>query len=415
MSLINQMLEDLEQRRQAPTARLPAQLRAFPATSRPAAWRRYGVAGGLLAVLLAGALLWHPWRHRAVAKAAAPAVPVTRVVAPAPAVPSPKVAVATPQLAAPQSAVAQPAAIQPTVPQPVAPHLAIPDTGRMQAAATSPAALPARLPPVTRAASPAPAGRAGQSLTTAGSVSKAPGHHRHPALGTPEGRPSRAARHRHPDRPVALPAAAAPAAVRLVPPVAIKQVSPQQQADADYLRAVDLLQNGHLADAENTLQAALLIDAGNVRARQLLVSLAVQAGNYPHAEAILADGLRSHPDQLPFVIMLARLQVERRAPAEALATLARGAAAGAHNAEYLAFRATVLQTLGRHTEAIRFYRQALALAPQSGAWWMGLGLSLQANRQYAEARQAYLAAKQSGELSAGLLAFIDQKLRQLPG
>lgn len=288
-------------------------------------------------------------------------------------------------------------------------------TGRTLPAATPSVAPPTQLSPVSRAATPLPTVRAGQPHTPAGRGAEALGHRRHPAPGAPEGWPNRAAGHRHPERPVAPPVAAVPAAAGFASPMAIKQVSPRQQADADYLRAVDLLQNGHLADAENALQAALLLDSGNMQARQLLVSLAMQAGNYQHAEAILAEGLRSHPDQLPFVIMLARLQVERRVPAEALATLTRASAAGAHNAEYLAFRATVLQTLGRHPEAIRFYRQALALAPQTGAWWMGLGLSLQANRQYAEARQAYLAAKQSGELSASLLAFIDQKLRQLPG
>ena len=55
-----------------------------------------------------------------------------------------------------------------------------------------------------------------------------------------------------------------------------------------------------------------------------------------------------------------------------------------------------------------------SLVPQAGVWWMGLGISLEADGRGAEARDALQRAKATGTLSPELAAFVEQKLRQLP-
>jgi MSHA biogenesis protein MshN len=53
------------------------------------------------------------------------------------------------------------------------------------------------------------------------------------------------------------------------------------------------------------------------------------------------------------------------------------------------------------------------LAPRAGLWWMGMGISLQADNRSAEALDAFRRAKSAGGLSPDLLAFVDQRMKQL--
>jgi len=59
------------------------------------------------------------------------------------------------------------------------------------------------------------------------------------------------------------------------------------------------------------------------------------------------------------------------------------------------------------------WRSALRIAPSAGVWWLGLGISLQAAEQPKEALDAYTRAKSAGNLAPELLAFLDQRLKQL--
>ncbi len=110
-------------------------------------------------------------------------------------------------------------------------------------------------------------------------------------------------------------------------------------------------------------------------------------------------------------MVLARLQLEKGGPA--LETLMTTLPYAGGSAEYQAFLAGVLQREQRHTEAAQYYREALKLAPRNGVWWMGLGISLQADMHLPEAREAYRRARASNGLSPELQAFIDRKIDSL--
>ena len=81
--------------------------------------------------------------------------------------------------------------------------------------------------------------------------------------------------------------------------------------------------------------------------------------------------------------------------------------------DYLARLAGLLQRQARHREAIDNYQAALRLAPGSGVWLMGLGISLQAVNRNSEAQEAFRRARSSNTLNPELQAFVDQRLKQL--
>jgi len=74
--------------------------------------------------------------------------------------------------------------------------------------------------------------------------------------------------------------------------------------------------------------------------------------------------------------------------------------------------AALLQRAEQHKKAIEHYQAALHLA-SSGAWQMGLGISLQAEGRLAEAQEAFGQAKISNELGPDLSTFVEQRLRMI--
>ena len=62
-------------------------------------------------------------------------------------------------------------------------------------------------------------------------------------------------------------------------------------------------------------------------------------------------------------------------------------------------------------EAADHYQAALKRSPGNGVWWMGLGISLQAQSLRTQARDAYLQAQAAG-LAPELQEFVQRRLAQ---
>jgi MSHA biogenesis protein MshN len=193
----------------------------------------------------------------------------------------------------------------------------------------------------------------------------------------------------------------------------VHEMTPQQLAENEYRRAIGLLNQGHLPEAQSGLEAALKLDPTHTAARQGLLGMLLAAKKTDEAERLLQDGLDINPNQPGFALALARLQADRGDTATAIATMQKSEAAAQSSPDYLATLAALLQRATRHAEAVEHYQAALKLAPQSGIWWMGLGISLQALDRGAEARDAFTRAKSSSNLTPELQAFVEQRLQQL--
>lgn len=109
----------------------------------------------------------------------------------------------------------------------------------------------------------------------------------------------------------------------------------------------------------------------------------------------------------------ARLQVERGDVRGAIDTLERSLPEASGRADYHAFLAALLQRDEQHKPAVEHYLVAVQRSPQTGVWWLGLGISRQALQQNAEAQEAFKRARASNTLSAELNAFVDARLAQL--
>lgn len=205
------------------------------------------------------------------------------------------------------------------------------------------------------------------------------------------------------------PRAHAPASIDKQPHVS----TPAERAENEFRKATALLNQGRVAEAMDGFRSSLQQDGGHAAARQALVGLLLENRRIDEAQQLLQEGLALKPDGSAYAMLLARIQVERGDVQGAHNLLTRHAAGAANNADYHAFDAALLQRLGRHKEAVAGYQTALRLAPGAGVWWMGMGISLQAENRGTEALDAYRRARAAGGLSPDLLSFIDQRVKQL--
>lgn len=188
-------------------------------------------------------------------------------------------------------------------------------------------------------------------------------------------------------------------------------LSSQQKAENEYRRALTNLQDARVSEAIAGLEHAVYLYPRHDAARQTLVSLLIEGGRRAEAIRHLTFATSLDPRQTNMAMLLARLQLE--SGGNALDSLQRSLPYAESNPEYRALLAGVLQRANRHKEAVDHYQAAVRLQPGNAVWWMGMGISLQADKRNAEARIAFQRARDSGRLAPELQAFVERRLQQL--
>lgn len=189
-------------------------------------------------------------------------------------------------------------------------------------------------------------------------------------------------------------------------------VQPRDRADAAYRKAIAAVNQGRVNEALETLRDVLRMDGLHVASRQLLVRLLLEAGRGDEAAQALQEGLQGQPAQTGWAMSLARLQVDRGDLAGAAQTLQHSLPAAFGNADYLGFAGHLQQRLGHGKQAADLYQAATRLSPDDGRWWLGLGLAMESEGRNDQALAAFQRARQCGNLGRELAALVEQKLRQ---
>jgi MSHA biogenesis protein MshN len=358
MSLINQMLKDLEARR-APAAGMEAVLDGV--NIRADHTSRRGHVAWLLVIALAGVsmyLFWDRWQSEMTSAHPASAM-LPAFSAPDTAPPTAGIAAAeaieTPS--APQASVTAP--LETTRPDAPAPEVAA--VAPVEESVTAVADSPLVTPPA-----PVPAVTSQPVVTTESRVEKTP-------------RPLNAA----------------------------------QRAALVYETAARDLRHGLSDRAETGLREALAIDPEHRDARMALAALYVNADRRAEAEDLLIDGLTRAPAFAAFAQLYGRMLMERGADQDAIAVLERARPAINADPDYHALLAALYQRRGDHAQAARVYRDLVQVRPGAAVWWMGFGMSLEGLADRDGALNAFRRARAGNGLTQDLLRFVDQRIARL--
>lgn len=423
MSVINKMLQDLDKRHAAPNPAAPAgpdsgnlaqQVRPVKSShvGSNLFWR---LMGGVMVVVVAW-VIWVMWQimprpvvtdlaYQWLAKARTASQPAAVTAA----VPAP----ASESVPANAAAAPQPPALAPAAPPPVV-------VGTAPMAATIAKAAPPEsakldmlrlatelLTPISsRSARPVPPARTTDRQTIA-AVKLGP------RAETITARLAEPAPRNEAPAPRARKAGAAPDTGSIDKRI---DITPRERAESEFRRAMSQVNQGRMAEGMEGLRATLAADSAYELARQTLVALLLEAKRTDEAAGLLQAGLAINPANIGYAMLLARIHVERGDPGSALALLQKfetTAKSSAASAEYHAFVAALYQRLGRHIEAVEQYQGALRLAPGTGAWWVGLGISQEALSRPKDATDSFHRAKGTGNLNAALVAYVERRLQQL--
>lgn len=368
MSIINRMLQELDRRQGTsdPDATLAmSQVRSVPAARKDREW-----FWRIIAVLMIAAVGWVGWiawqlqpRAPVVTEQAFRAAENARKAAPVAVVKAPEQR-PTAESMPPEKPAAQPA----------------PETLKLAAEIQKPVPDRRAKPAKKEAAVPAPAAKAKE----------------------PEAK----------ENPEAASKAAAPVA-----PVAAKvekrdrAPTPEERAEAEFRRGAALLNQGRVAEAEESFRAAIASHPGHEPARQALIALNLEQRRIDEARRLLEEGVALNPANVRFATVLARIFIERKDYTAALE--ATNGVREQPDSELQVIRGTALQRLGRQAEAAEAYRASLRGAPQNGGAWMALGISLEALGRKPEAAEAFKRAAGSASLGTDARDYAGQKAKQL--
>lgn len=189
----------------------------------------------------------------------------------------------------------------------------------------------------------------------------------------------------------------------------VKPISAAEKAENAFREGAIAMEQGNQALAEQKLRLTLKHNTRHAKAYELLAGVLISSGRSADGQRVLADSLARLPGHAQLSSLLARLYVDQGRDAEAIRVLEQAQKKNTLNAQLMSFRAAMYQRGGRYTDAAKAYRDALTVVPNEGKWWVGLAISLEAQRDWTGARSAYEKA-QKANLSPQLAQYAQQRL-----
>lgn len=149
------------------------------------------------------------------------------------------------------------------------------------------------------------------------------------------------------------------------------------------------------------------------QSREMLAKLLIQQGEPERAMQVVDLGLTIAPRRNGYKKVKARLLLNQGQAADAATLLSDNRPSVTDDVEYHDLLATGLLSSAAYEQAALSYQALLAIDSQPGRWWYGLAASLDAQGQSRQAAQAYEQALRREDLGAALRQGSQQRLQAI--
>ncbi len=191
------------------------------------------------------------------------------------------------------------------------------------------------------------------------------------------------------------------------------ELSLEQRVAMYKRRGFQALEQNQPSQARVEFAKALQLEHQAHEVREQLAALVYASGDLARAVNLLEEGLQLQSQRSSFRLMLARIFVQQQQLPQALAYLEGATPEVAGNVDYYAMQAGLAQRLDRQQLALSSYQRLLRYEPNRARWWLGYAIANDKLENYAEALSAYRQAQLVGQLSANSSDFVASRITQL--
>lgn len=189
------------------------------------------------------------------------------------------------------------------------------------------------------------------------------------------------------------------------------QLSPQELAANKITQAEQAMERHDIAKAESLFEEILLVMPAHETARKQLAALWYGKKYYQEAVNLLSQGIALAPEAEEMRLMSARIYYEQGKARQAFNIL--NPVNGSNSTEIQTLLANVSAELNEHESAVTAYRKLIGLEPTVGRWWLGIAVSLDSLGKFVPARDAYQQSIARNNLSTSAMQFARQRLIEL--
>ncbi|WP_221075957.1 tetratricopeptide repeat protein [Agarivorans aestuarii] len=187
----------------------------------------------------------------------------------------------------------------------------------------------------------------------------------------------------------------------------------EQQVALYTRRGFEALDKNLPDEARKEFQKALQLDHQAHEVREQLAALMFGRGELRAAVDLLEEGLQLSPMRGSFRVMLARIFVQQDNLPQAIYYLESAEPSITGNVDYYAMLAGLAQRLDKQELALTSYQKLVQHEPSRARWWLGYAIANDKLGSYQEALAAYQQAELMGQLSSNSRDFVVNRIRQL--
>lgn len=191
----------------------------------------------------------------------------------------------------------------------------------------------------------------------------------------------------------------------------LKKVIVDLPAEKQYQKVLVLVSRHRDIEAATELRKIIIQHPSFNLARQTLAELHMRHNELAIADEVISKGLQQQPEYIPFIEIKARILIQQNKLKPAIKLLNEITPNINDHPEYYAMLAMLYQRAGDPARSEGLYKQLLTLYPEKAPWWVGLGIALDAKGKHQQAIMAFRHANQSGDLSFQLKDFVESRLQ----
>ena len=189
--------------------------------------------------------------------------------------------------------------------------------------------------------------------------------------------------------------------------------SSEQRDRSAFKKAEELIRDKQSAAAEQVLVNETTSNPQAVRSGTALASLLISQRRFEEAQELLVHLLRENPDSIELVKTQARLFLVTIKPRKAMDLLMKFSPPMSAHTDYYELLGLSARQEQQYELSVQAYKGLLRYNASRGDWWVGMAIALDMQGEIKAARSAYRSALRSKKIAPTLRDYAQQRLSAL--